>query len=115
MPARPNSKPRVQWPTGKALTKSVCGLRPPRRSAGLREAGAVLFFFETGDRENSDHPFEMPVATVTLELDPASFAFWDVDADAWTVEPGRFRLLLGNSSQNVQKELDVRAETGFTL
>jgi len=54
-------------------------------------------------------------ATVTLELDPASFAFWDVDADAWTVEPGRFRLLLGNSSQNVQKELDVRAETGFTL
>jgi beta-glucosidase len=44
-------------------------------------------------------------ATAAFDLGPRAFAFWDPDADAWAVEPGRFDLLVGASSR------DIRART----
>jgi len=40
-------------------------------------------------------------ADATLELDRRAFAFWDVDADDWVVEPGAFEVLLGTSSRAI--------------
>jgi beta-glucosidase len=40
-------------------------------------------------------------ATATLTLGERAFAFWDTEADDWTVEPGSFELLVGTSSRDV--------------
>lgn len=39
--------------------------------------------------------------TVTMELMPRSFASYDTELGAWTVEPGAYEILLGNSSRNI--------------
>lgn len=38
---------------------------------------------------------------VILSLDPSSFAFYDPADKMWTIEPGKFELLIGNSSDNI--------------
>ncbi len=44
---------------------------------------------------------------VALELDDRAFAFWDVAARAWTIEPGEFELRIGTSSRHIQHRLAV--------
>lgn len=39
---------------------------------------------------------------VELHLDTRSFAFWDVAAHGWTVEPGTFHLRVGSSSRDIR-------------
>jgi len=36
-----------------------------------------------------------------LELDRRAFAFWDVTAGTWVVEPGEFELRIGTSSRAI--------------
>ena len=38
--------------------------------------------------------------TVELEITPASLAFYDIDMK-YTVEPGEFEIMVGNSSRDV--------------
>jgi len=45
--------------------------------------------------------------TVTIPLDWKALAFWDVKTHAWLTEPGSFKLLVGNSSQNVQCQTTI--------
>jgi hypothetical protein len=40
-------------------------------------------------------------AEAILELDRRAFAFWDVDADDWVVEPGEFEIRIGTSSRAI--------------
>lgn len=40
--------------------------------------------------------------TVELTLTPRAFACYDTDLATWTVEPGQYELLVGNSSRNIQ-------------
>jgi beta-glucosidase len=42
---------------------------------------------------------------VALELDGRAFAFWDVDAGDWVVEPGDFELRIGTSSRTIAHRL----------
>ena len=44
---------------------------------------------------------------VELVLDDRAFAFWDVDAHAWTVEPGEFELRVGTSSRDICHRLTI--------
>ena len=39
---------------------------------------------------------------VELTLTPRAFACYDTDLAAWTVEPGEYELLVGNSSRNIE-------------
>lgn len=48
-------------------------------------------------------------ATVRFELGPRAFAFWSEQAHGWTVEPGRFDVLVGSSSR------DIRATRSWEL
>lgn len=49
-------------------------------------------------------------ADVEIKLDSAAFSFFDVESDGWKVEPGRFEILVGNSSRNISAvlPLDIR-------
>lgn len=38
---------------------------------------------------------------VTLQLDRRSFAYWDVKSHDWRVDPGKFTILVGDSSENL--------------
>jgi beta-glucosidase len=44
---------------------------------------------------------------VKLELDDRAFAFWDIGAHDWTVEPGEFELLVGTCSRDIKHRLLV--------
>jgi beta-glucosidase len=46
-------------------------------------------------------------AAVVLPLDDRAFAFWDVAAHAWTVEPGEFELRIGTSSRDIRHRITV--------
>jgi beta-glucosidase len=49
---------------------------------------------------------------VELVLGQRAFAFWDVERDGWTVEPGRFEVFVGSSSRDLRAgaELTVTGE-----
>jgi beta-glucosidase len=44
---------------------------------------------------------------VRLHLDDRAFAFWDAERGDWTVEPGRFELLVGTSSRAIAHRVPV--------
>jgi beta-glucosidase len=39
--------------------------------------------------------------TISFSIDRSALAFYDVKAKKWTVEPGEFEVLIGNSSRNI--------------
>ncbi len=44
---------------------------------------------------------------VVLNLGKEAFAFYDASDKMWTVEPGRFQLLIGNSSDNISYKMPI--------
>ena len=44
---------------------------------------------------------------VTLSLDKSAFAFYDPSTAMWTVEPGKFEILVGNASDNITSTLPL--------
>ena len=46
-------------------------------------------------------------ATCTLVLDRRSFAFFDIGADDWVVEPGAFELLVGASCTDIRQSINI--------
>lgn len=46
--------------------------------------------------------------TITIELLPMDFASYDTELHAWTVEPGNYELLIGNSSRNITVKESVQ-------
>lgn len=42
------------------------------------------------------------VKRVTLTLDPRAFSFYDVDAGAWRIRPGAYKLMVGASSDDIR-------------
>lgn len=52
--------------------------------------------------------------TVTLELDKSAFAFYDPESKLWTVEPGKFEVLIGNSSDNIATRIPVAVSEKLT-
>jgi beta-glucosidase len=45
---------------------------------------------------------------MTFELSDRAFAFWDIEAHDWLVEPGEFELLVGTSSRDIRHRLTVQ-------
>ena len=44
---------------------------------------------------------------VTLSLDARSFSYWDEGAHKWTIDPGKFVIRVGDSSENTPLHADV--------
>jgi beta-glucosidase len=44
---------------------------------------------------------------VTLSLDARAFSYWDADAHKWTIDPGKFVILVGDSSENTPLHSDL--------
>jgi beta-glucosidase len=44
---------------------------------------------------------------VTLNLDARAFSYWSDTAHKWTIDPGKFSILVGNSSENTPLHADV--------
>jgi beta-glucosidase len=45
--------------------------------------------------------------SVRLELAPRAFAYWDVDTHGWRADPGPYELLIGSSSREVHRVVEV--------
>jgi beta-glucosidase len=44
---------------------------------------------------------------ITLNLDARAFSYWSDTAHKWTIDPGKFTILVGNSSENTPLHADV--------
>jgi len=44
---------------------------------------------------------------VTLNLDARAFSYWDETAHKWTIDPGKFVILVGDSSENTPLHADI--------
>ncbi len=44
---------------------------------------------------------------VTLNLDARAFSYWDEDAHKWTIDPGKFVIRVGDSSENTPLTADI--------
>jgi beta-glucosidase len=44
---------------------------------------------------------------VTLTLDARAFSYWDQSAHKWTIDPGKFILRVGDSSENTPLNADI--------
>ena len=44
---------------------------------------------------------------VTVALDGRSFAYYDTDGKSWRVDPGKFSILVGNSSEDVPLDATI--------
>lgn len=44
---------------------------------------------------------------VTLDLDARAFSYWDENAHKWTIDPGKFVVRVGDSSENTPLSADV--------
>jgi beta-glucosidase len=65
--------------------------RPDRELVGF-----VKVALEAGQQE-----------TVEVELDAASFSYWDVDTNGWRTDPGRYEVLVGSSSRDIKSSAVV--------
>ena len=45
---------------------------------------------------------------LTLALEPNAFAYWDVDAGGWRVDPGAYDILVGRSAEDIRATATVR-------
>jgi beta-glucosidase len=44
---------------------------------------------------------------VTLSLDARAFSYWSDTAHKWTIDPGKFKILVGDSSENTPLHADI--------
>jgi beta-glucosidase len=44
---------------------------------------------------------------VTLSLDARAFSYWDESKHDWTIDPGKFAILIGDSSENTPLHADL--------
>jgi beta-glucosidase len=44
---------------------------------------------------------------VTMNLDARSFSYWDTAAHKWTIDPGKFVIRVGDSSENTPLNADL--------
>jgi beta-glucosidase len=44
---------------------------------------------------------------VTLSLDARAFSYWDEAAHKWTIDPGKFVIRVGDSSENTPLQADL--------
>jgi beta-glucosidase len=65
--------------------------RPDRELVGFVKVGV-----DAGQREK-----------VELELNAASFRYWDVETNDWRSDPGRYEVLVGSSSRNIQATVPI--------
>ncbi|WP_167768590.1 beta-glucosidase H [Haloarcula amylovorans] len=42
--------------------------------------------------------------TATIELDAEAFQYWDPEDETWTIDPGKFQVLIGASSRDIRAE-----------
>ena len=89
------------------------GLVVPVRNTGSRRGAEVVqCYVHDAEASVSRPPNELKAfakvwldagaaGEAILELDRRAFAFWDVDAGEWTVEPGAFELRIGTSSRAI--------------
>lgn len=91
----------------------------PVTNTGDREGSEVVQLYVRDEKSSVYRPYKelkafgkvnlAPGEThdVKLTLDKDALAFYDASDKMWTVEPGRFELLIGNSSDNISYRLPL--------
>jgi beta-glucosidase len=82
--------------TGARSSRYTCPLAP-RISRPERELGAFAKITLAPGETRS----------VTVELAPRAFAYWDFDTHDWKIDPGAYELLIGSSSREIHRVVEV--------
>lgn len=111
------SREIYRYDSGESLTVSIDVTNEGEREAKetvqlyIRDLEATLLKPEKelkGFAKLSLMPGETKTAVMTLE--ERSFASYDTELGRWTVEPGRYELLLGSSSRDISAVLSIMVE-----
>ncbi len=54
------------------------------------------------------------IKDAVLEFDKSAFAYYDPQTKLWTIEPGRFEILIGNASDNITSKVPVDVHERIT-
>ncbi len=123
---------------GTALDTPVMGINPPRSlytatfdvtNTGSRKGATVAQLYLSDDHLKAPHAERQlkgfqrvelaPGETkhITLALDPRAFAWYDVSAKKWTIDPGKFTVHIGDSVANtpLTTDLTVSKEVAATF
>jgi len=70
----------------------------------------------TNDGKRATYRQRKPAAPgrVTLSLDPRAFSYWDEAKHRWTIDPGRFVVLVGDSSENTPLHAELAINETLT-
>jgi beta-glucosidase len=94
-------------------------LRLQVANTGLRRGAEVVQCYVRDVDASVERPVQELKAFAKVWLDPGeardvelvlgerAFAFWDVAAHDWTVEPGEFELRIGTSSRDIRRRLTI--------
>jgi beta-glucosidase len=88
--------------TGKRAGGTVAQLYVGQDSPTMERPGKELKGFERVQLQPGEKKH------IALQLHPRSFSYFDVKSSAWTADAGSYRLLLGDSSQNIQLQITVK-------
>ena len=50
---------------------------------------------------------EGDIRTVVFELNENDFAYWDENNNDWKIEPGKFEIMIGSSSEDIRQRQTV--------
>ena len=91
----------------------------PVTNTGSREGSEVIQLYVRDEKSSVARPYKEMKAfdkvslkpgetkDVTLTIDRNAFAFFNAEDGMWTVEPGKFKLLIGNASDSTPYSLPI--------
>jgi beta-glucosidase len=107
-------KPTVTKQDGKVIVELDV------KNTGKREGAEVVQLYVSDKTGTIDRPIKElkgfqkvtiePGATthVTITLDDTSFSYFDADAHKWVCPQGKFELLIGSSSSDIRRRIDIQ-------
>ncbi|MDE6023212.1 MAG: glycoside hydrolase family 3 C-terminal domain-containing protein, partial [Muribaculaceae bacterium] len=91
----------------------------PVTNTGKRSGSEVVQLYVRDEKSSVYHPYKELKAfgkvnlepgetkNVVLHLDKDAFAYYDPSDKMWTIEPGKFQLLVGNASDNISHKMQI--------
>ena len=81
-----------------------------RPTIGKEEEEAVIRVLHSGWLSEGNE-----VKNFEIQLGPRNFSYWSVDANAWQIKGGAYKILIGSSSKDIYLETTINLEQALEV